>query len=451
MTSDIRRRWPMALAALLLCSSANLIGSVGQAADDSPAEAGDAETQAIADRLDAMLERATARLGQRPGGETDLGDANADATALRARLDEAETQIRLLKNVVIQSLRAQSAAEDALRREQAAAPPSVTPPEAEPAPTGSEDLMLAEQVEALTDTVRRLRVDVDALRSRAPSEEPPQPDRESALRPSGATDDPESTGAGEPLEEDAMLPEAGMGGRYQPWNEDEPAQSSRGAQAAVPSDEAMSAAGEPIKVAEVHFNSGSAQLTPGGERRTLDAIERIRSMEPAKVRVVAFTDRVGDSAYNLVLSKERALSVAAVLERTGLPREMVEVVGSGEEGVPVPTPDGVPEPLNRSAGIFVVRDGTGWTDPAHASSSPAPGARCWRLPSDYGSTYTSSSCCPIAAPLSAPRPQPTAAAGAVVVSEAPPVARPAPSVVVVAIIDPATQPSAAPATAWRWR
>ena len=33
--------------------------------------------------------------------------------------------------------------------------------------------MLAEQVEALTDTVRRLRVDVDALRSRAPSEEPP--------------------------------------------------------------------------------------------------------------------------------------------------------------------------------------------------------------------------------------------------------------------------------------
>ena len=360
MTSDIRRRWPMALAALLLWSSANLIGSVGQAADDSPAEASDAETQAIADRLDAMLERATARLGQRPGGETDLGDANADATALRARLAEAETQIRLLKNVVIQSLRAQSAAEDALRREQAAARPSVTPPEAEPATTGSEDLMLAEQVEALTDTVRRLRVDVDALRSRAPSEEPPQPGRESALRPSGAIDDPESTGAGEPLEEDAMLPEAGMGGRYQPWNEDEPAQSSSsGAQAAVPSDEAMSAAGEPIKIAEVHFDSGSAQLTPGGERRTLDAIERIRSMAPATVRVVAFTDRVGDSAYNLVLSKERALAVAAVLERTGLPREMVEVVGSGEEGVPVPTPDGVPEPLNRSAGIFVVRDATG--------------------------------------------------------------------------------------------
>ena len=357
MKSDIRRRWPVVLAALLLWSSANLIGSVGQAADKEPAEASDAEAQAIADQLDTMIERATARLGDRPAGEGELGDPNADATALRARLQEAETQIRLLKNVVIQALRAQSAAEEALRREQAAAAPSVTPREAKPAPTGSEDMMLAEQVEALTDTVRRLRADVDALRSRAPGEEPPAPGRQSALRPSSSIDKPEPTV--DPLEEDAMLPEAGMGGRYEPWNEEEPAQSSSSVAAAVPADDATIAAGEPIKVAEVHFNSGSAELTPGAERTTLDALERIRSLAPAKVRVVAFTDRVGNSAYNLVLSKERALSVAAVLERTGLPRDMVEVVGSGEEGVPVPTSDGVPEPLNRSAGIFVVRDGTG--------------------------------------------------------------------------------------------
>ena len=71
-------------------------------------------------------------------------------------------------------------------------------------------------------------------------------------------------------------------------------------------------------------------------------------MEPAKVRVIAFTDRVGNSAYNLVLSKERALSIAAMLERVGFPRGMVEVVGKGEEdNIPEPTPDGVAEPLNR--------------------------------------------------------------------------------------------------------
>ena len=79
-------------------------------------------------------------------------------------------------------------------------------------------------------------------------------------------------------------------------------------------------------------------------------------MEPAKVRVVAFTDRVGDAAYNLVLSKERALSLAAMLERVGLPRDMVEVIGKGEDDTPEPTADGVAEPLNRCAGIFVVAD-----------------------------------------------------------------------------------------------
>jgi outer membrane protein OmpA-like peptidoglycan-associated protein len=350
MTNDSRRRWHAVLAAVLVWSVANLIGSVGQAADDDPAQLGDPEAQAIARQLDIMIERAAARLGQRPAGESELVEEGADAATLRERLEEAETQIRLLKNVVIQALRAQSAAEEALSREQAA---QQSVPEAEPAPAGAQEGMLAQRVEALTDSVRQLRADVDALRSRPPREEPLEPDRQSALRPSDAIDE------GDPLEEDAMLPEAGIGGRYEPWIEDEPAQSPGDAYAAVPAADATAAAGDPIKIAEVHFDTGSAQLTPGGEQRTLDAIEQIRSMAPAKVRVVAFTDRVGDSAYNLVLSKERALSVAAVLENAGFGRAVVEVVGNGEEGVPVPTADGVPEPLNRSAGIYVVRDATG--------------------------------------------------------------------------------------------
>jgi outer membrane protein OmpA-like peptidoglycan-associated protein len=353
MTSDLRRRWQAVFAALLIWGGANLIGAAGQAADGDPAPAGDAEAQAITDRLDAMVERAAATLRGRQGGEGELIEPDADPATLRARLEEAETQIRLLKNVVIQALRAQSAAEEALRQEQAARQSEAVP---EPAPAASQDPMLAQQVDALTDSVRQLRADVDALRARSPSERPPAPERQSALRPSGSTDEPEATG--DPLEADAMLPEAGMGGRYEPWIEGDAPQSAS-AYAAVPAEEAMTAAGDPIKIAEVHFDSGSAQLTPGGERRTLAAVERIRSMAPAKVRVVAFADRVGDSAFNLVLSKERALSVAAVLENAGFSRDMVEVVGSGEEDIPVPTPDGVPEPLNRTAGIFVIRDATG--------------------------------------------------------------------------------------------
>ena len=358
MKSDIRRRWPVVLAALLLWSSANLIGSVGQAADNEPAEASDAEAQAIADQLDTMIERATARLGDRPAGEGDLGDPNADATALRARLQEAETQIRLLKNVVIQALRAQSAAEEALRREQAAAPPSVTPPEAEPAPTGSED----HDARGAGRGAHRHRPAPAGRRGRAA-----QPRAERGTAGTGPAIGaaalefhrrPRTDGA-IPWKKTPCSPRRAWAAATSRGTRTSRRSRRAARYAAVPADDATIAAGEPIKVAEVHFNSGSAELTPGAERTTLDALERIRSMAPAKVRVVAFTDRVGDSAYNLVLSKERALSVAAVLERTGLPRDMVEVVGSGEEGVPVPTSDGVPEPLNRSAGIFVVRDGTG--------------------------------------------------------------------------------------------
>jgi outer membrane protein OmpA-like peptidoglycan-associated protein len=345
MTSDFRRQWQLALATLLIWCAAGPVGSIVQAADANPAEAADPQAQGLADRLDALVEQAAERVG-RHGAES--GEPGAEVIALREQLEAAQTQIALLKNVVIQALRAQTAAEEALRREQAKGQP---PPDPEVArsPVAAPDRMLADQLEALTATVERLRTEVDLLRGRTPSEGAEQ-DAGSLRR------DPESTGMAEapeaPAEEDAMLPGSGMGGQYEPLLENEPSWP-RG------SDVAALAPGEPIKITEVHFNSGSAGLTPGGERKTLEALERIRSMEPANVRVVAFADRVGDPAHNRVLSQERALSVAAVLESVGLPRATVEVVGRGEEGIPEPTADGVAEPLNRCAEIFVVPDRAG--------------------------------------------------------------------------------------------
>jgi outer membrane protein OmpA-like peptidoglycan-associated protein len=345
MTSDFRRHWQVALATLLIWCSAGLLGSIVQAADDNPAIGREAEPRAIADRLDALVEQATTPAGQPAiqGGapETDVG-------ALRQQLEAAQAQIALLKNVVIQALRAQSAAEEALRREQAT--PGAAPALAGvPDPAGAPDPTVAEQVKALTGAVARLQAEVDALHGRAPSQRVAQ-DAGAALDESRAVDPAaEEALAAAAEEEDAMFPGSGMGGKYEPLNQGEPPRSGPGDAAAAP-------AHGPIKVGEVHFNSGSAELTPGGARVARAAVARIRSMAPAKVRVVAFTDRAGDAAYNLVLSKERALSLAAMLERVGLPRDMVEVVGNGEDDVPEPTADGVAEPLNRCAGIFVVAD-----------------------------------------------------------------------------------------------
>ena len=338
MTSDIRRHWQVALVTLLIWCAAGPLGSIVQAADESPpAPVADAESQALYDRLQVLVEQAAARVGKPDVAGAEPG---TEVIALREQLEAAETQIALLKNVVIQALRAQSAAEEALRQRQAAGA-AAPDPQVAGDPVGAPDPTLADRVDTLTETVQRLQAEVEALRGRTSGGQIEQ-ERSSAELSEGAL----------AVDEDAMLAGSGMGGQYEPLPEDAPADPGGDAVAAIPS-------GEPIEIAQVHFNSGSAELTPGAERRTVEAVERIRSMDAAKVRVVAFTDRVGGSAYNRVLSQERALSVAAVLESVGLPRDMVEVFGSGEDGIPEPTADGVPEPLNRCAGIYVVADSAG--------------------------------------------------------------------------------------------
>jgi outer membrane protein OmpA-like peptidoglycan-associated protein len=360
MTNDFRRHWQVALATLLIWCAAGLLGPIVQAADDNPAtvsidddqaSATGVGSQALRERLDALVEQATARVGEQ---ERQAGAPGAETLALREQLQAAETQIALLKNVVIQSLRAQSAAEEALRREQATQR-TVPQPALARTTVGSPELMLADQLEALTDTVQRLRAEVDGLRAQGASGQDATQHAGSVVQPSNSVGFTREAMAATVENEDAMLADAGMGGQYEPLIQEEPF----GSDGSDASATAALSSGAAIKVADVHFNSGSARLTPGGERKTREAVERIRSMGAAKVRVVAFADTVGDAASNLVLSKERARSVAAMLQSVGVRRELVEVVGSGEQGIPEPTGDGVPEPLNRCAGIFVIRNSTG--------------------------------------------------------------------------------------------
>jgi outer membrane protein OmpA-like peptidoglycan-associated protein len=54
------------------------------------------------------------------------------------------------------------------------------------------------------------------------------------------------------------------------------------------------------------------------------------------------------------LSRARAEAVAAVLVAAGVPADLIDVeaFGETEDMLPVPTPPGVSEPLNRCVGIF---------------------------------------------------------------------------------------------------
>jgi outer membrane protein OmpA-like peptidoglycan-associated protein len=107
---------------------------------------------------------------------------------------------------------------------------------------------------------------------------------------------------------------------------------------------------------EIHFNPGSAALTPGGKRKTLEAADKIKSLGASNVRIAGYTDTQGPAAFNMHLSLQRAKSIADLLESVGVTSEIIEVEGNGEDGAPEPTEDQVSEPLNRCAGIFAMVD-----------------------------------------------------------------------------------------------
>jgi iron complex outermembrane recepter protein len=79
---------------------------------------------------------------------------------------------------------------------------------------------------------------------------------------------------------------------------------------------------------------------------------------PAKVTqltVTGHTDTVGSDAYNMRLSRRRAESVAAQLEKDGIASSEIEIVAKGKRDLLVPTADGVKEPQNRR--VQIVYDG----------------------------------------------------------------------------------------------
>lgn len=119
------------------------------------------------------------------------------------------------------------------------------------------------------------------------------------------------------------------------------------AQAATPPD-------PDTPLTEVHFEIASAQLTPGGLVRALEAARAATELNLVKIRVTGHTDRVGPPDFNRRLSAARAESVVAVLVEAGLPRDSIEIEPMGEapDLAPISTEDGVSEPLNRCVGIY---------------------------------------------------------------------------------------------------
>ena len=103
----------------------------------------------------------------------------------------------------------------------------------------------------------------------------------------------------------------------------------------------------------VYFNTGQSDLLPDAQATITQAAGTFKQGGTA-VLVKGHADRVGDQGANLRLSLRRTAAVKAALMQSGVPESAIRSGGLGEENLPIPTADNVPERLNRSVHITVI-------------------------------------------------------------------------------------------------
>ncbi|MGI9451528.1 MAG: OmpA family protein [Geminicoccaceae bacterium] len=112
-----------------------------------------------------------------------------------------------------------------------------------------------------------------------------------------------------------------------------------------------------IRLTEVHFDMGSADLTPGGLRKATEAAAWIKEQDVQQVRLLGFTDSIGTRANNRSLAKRRAESLLNLFEEQGVDPSKIEIIARGEVGAREVTEDQTAEPLNRCVGVFIGAEG----------------------------------------------------------------------------------------------
>jgi iron complex outermembrane receptor protein len=101
----------------------------------------------------------------------------------------------------------------------------------------------------------------------------------------------------------------------------------------------------------VFFDFNRSDLTPQAVTIVDQAAHNAGPAKVTKLEVTGHTDTVGSDAYNMRLSRRRAESVAAQLEKNGIPSSEIEIIAKGKRDLLIPTADGVREPQNRRVQI----------------------------------------------------------------------------------------------------
>jgi OOP family OmpA-OmpF porin len=101
------------------------------------------------------------------------------------------------------------------------------------------------------------------------------------------------------------------------------------------------------------FDWDSSRLSEASLNVVRQASSAFKSKGSARITATGHTDTSGPEAYNMALSLRRANAVKDALVREGVPAQSIAVIGRGEQGLLVPTADGVREPQNRRVEIVI--------------------------------------------------------------------------------------------------
>jgi outer membrane protein OmpA-like peptidoglycan-associated protein len=101
----------------------------------------------------------------------------------------------------------------------------------------------------------------------------------------------------------------------------------------------------------VFFDFNKSDLTQQATAIVDQAAANAGPAHVTELTVTGHTDTVGSDAYNMRLSKRRAESVAARLEKDGIPSSDIAIGAKAKRDLLVPTKDGVREPQNRRVQI----------------------------------------------------------------------------------------------------
>ena len=103
----------------------------------------------------------------------------------------------------------------------------------------------------------------------------------------------------------------------------------------------------------VFFDWDRSNLSAQALATIQQAANAFKTKGNARITATGHTDTSGPEGYNMALSLRRANAVKDALVREGVPATAIAVIGRGEQGLLVPTPDGVREPQNRRVEIVI--------------------------------------------------------------------------------------------------